>query len=492
MTTTKKKLPKAGAELPPWGEHGAIELLHRSPKTIRPSPLNPWALDEAVVYEIACSIRRDGFWGSVLGRYAEGGELELIWGHHRRAAAELAGLDEMPIEVIEANDRTVRRLQIAENWHRRKRHHYEEAVDFDALVKAGETVEEIAAGLALRVELVRRRLVLVDLIEDAAREYRADRFGTAVAEKLAALQPLDQERLLTWVLEQEPSANDVAEEIRQSVLLQLDLAPWDRKDPTLHGGACAACPKRTSAATFLFDDAADGDSCLDRECFGQKRAEHLDRACVKVEREAGESPKLVSTDANAPAGMLPADKWRRASGKDPCAVPAVVAAGQKRDGLGFGDPLHICGKGKACPIHGTKAPAPAGKPAPAPFESEEKARKEQAKKDRERRAELVAQVASDVPQERGLDVAQTRYVLDAFWHATHANHKARIADRRGWSEIPERLAPLDVEVLLLELALEQDPNLERVAAVVAAGKPKAVVIQPKPTKKPAAKAKKKR
>ena len=67
------------------------------------------------VGSICASISRNGFYGRVLCQKREDGSLRIIVGEHRWRAAKEVGLTEIPIEIIEVDDATARRILLVDN-----------------------------------------------------------------------------------------------------------------------------------------------------------------------------------------------------------------------------------------------------------------------------------------------------------------------------------------------------------------------------------------
>jgi ParB family chromosome partitioning protein len=113
---------------------------------IRPDPdqvrtQNKGADDEEVK-ELAASIREVGIENPLLIRYLRDEDIyELIAGERRYAAATLAGLEEVPVKLIDADAKTVRRLQLHENVHRANLTPMELGHALQQLVSDGETPE---------------------------------------------------------------------------------------------------------------------------------------------------------------------------------------------------------------------------------------------------------------------------------------------------------------------------------------------------------------
>jgi ParB family transcriptional regulator, chromosome partitioning protein len=118
-----------------------VEFLH-------PNPRNPRRLfAEAELDELAASIRERGIIQPILVRTARGGpdSYEIIAGERRWRAAQRAGTHDVPIVILEVNDREALELAIVENVQRTDLNPLEEAMGYQALTdEFGHNQDEIA------------------------------------------------------------------------------------------------------------------------------------------------------------------------------------------------------------------------------------------------------------------------------------------------------------------------------------------------------------
>ena len=104
---------------------------------LRPNPRNPRRdFAEADLEELVASVREKGILQAILVRAAaEGADLyEIIAGERRWRAAQRAGLHEVPINVIVADDREALELAIIENVQRSDLNPLEEAQGYERLI----------------------------------------------------------------------------------------------------------------------------------------------------------------------------------------------------------------------------------------------------------------------------------------------------------------------------------------------------------------------
>lgn len=115
--------------------------------------------DDASIQELAASIRADGILQPLDVRYLrEENYYQIVAGERRYTAAKLAGLQEVPVKLLNATDSEMRRLQIVENIHREELSPLELGAALVALVEAGSTAEDLAKLLCKTTSYVTKAL----------------------------------------------------------------------------------------------------------------------------------------------------------------------------------------------------------------------------------------------------------------------------------------------------------------------------------------------
>jgi ParB family chromosome partitioning protein len=123
------------------GEEGAALVRARGQKRVpieflRANPRNPRTVfDEADLEELTASIREKGIIQPILVRTVPGAAdaYEIIAGERRWRAAQRAGLHDVPIVTIEADDKQALEIAIIENVQRSNLNALEEALGYDRL-----------------------------------------------------------------------------------------------------------------------------------------------------------------------------------------------------------------------------------------------------------------------------------------------------------------------------------------------------------------------
>jgi ParB family transcriptional regulator, chromosome partitioning protein len=113
---------------------------------IRPGKYQPRTrMDQQALAELAASIRSQGLMQPLLVRPVEGDRYELIAGERRWRAAQMAGLDEVPVLVREVPDEAALALSLIENIQRENLNPMEEAAGVQRLVDEFKMTHEQAA-----------------------------------------------------------------------------------------------------------------------------------------------------------------------------------------------------------------------------------------------------------------------------------------------------------------------------------------------------------
>ena len=139
-----------------------IEFLRRNPR----NPRSHFA--EAELEELTASIRARGIIQPIVARPLARvpDAFEIVAGERRWRAAQRAGLHEVPVVVVEADDRLALELAIIENVQRSDLNALEEAAGYEALVaQHGYTQTDLAATLGKSRSHVANTLRLLKLPE---------------------------------------------------------------------------------------------------------------------------------------------------------------------------------------------------------------------------------------------------------------------------------------------------------------------------------------
>lgn len=158
----------SGSEAAATEEAAAVGTpLYVSLSRIAPNPNQPRkAFPEKELAKMAASIREHGILQPLVVRTRDDG-YELIIGERRWRAAQIAGLDEAPVVVLDATDRAALEMALVENVQRADLNPVELAHAYDELMRhEGMTQEEIGRRVGLDRSSVSNHLRLLDLSGD--------------------------------------------------------------------------------------------------------------------------------------------------------------------------------------------------------------------------------------------------------------------------------------------------------------------------------------
>ena len=120
--------------------------------------------DEQALQDLADSIAQFGLIQPVVVRKLDSGYYQIIAGERRWRASRLAGLSEIPVRVIEADDRRTAELALVENLLREDLNPIEEAKGYKTLIEEyGLTQEEAARSVGRSRPAITNALRLLSL-----------------------------------------------------------------------------------------------------------------------------------------------------------------------------------------------------------------------------------------------------------------------------------------------------------------------------------------
>ena len=129
-----------------FAESGQPETLPIS--RIEPKQDQPRSyFDEASLAELSSSIAEHGIIQPITVRKLDGGYYQIIAGERRWRAARMAGLREVPVRIIEADDKKTMELSLVENLQREDLNPVEEALGYRTLMQEYSMTQEGAANV---------------------------------------------------------------------------------------------------------------------------------------------------------------------------------------------------------------------------------------------------------------------------------------------------------------------------------------------------------
>ena len=154
---------------------GAKKQESESVKTLRISELEPRKdqprrnFDEAALNQLAESIRSNGVLQPILVTKQPNGFYSIVAGERRYRASKIAGLTEVPVIIIEADEKKIAEIALIENLQREDLNPIEEAAAYRSLMKEHEmTQEELSQRVGKSRSAIANSTRLLDLPNEVA------------------------------------------------------------------------------------------------------------------------------------------------------------------------------------------------------------------------------------------------------------------------------------------------------------------------------------
>ncbi len=175
--------------------------------------------DADSLQELADSIRIHGVLQPITVRRMQGGKYQIIAGDRRYRASLLAGLSQIPAQVITADEKTVMELALIENLQREDLSPLEEARGYKSLMEdCSLTQEEVSTRVGKSRSAVANVLRLL-LLPLAIQEYlEQGAFTAGHARALLALPSEDQYALAEEIISQELTVRETEARVKQLLL----------------------------------------------------------------------------------------------------------------------------------------------------------------------------------------------------------------------------------------------------------------------------------
>jgi len=189
------------------------------------------SFDPEKLEELAESIRQHGVIQPLTVRKLSSGYYQIIAGERRWRAARLAGLEEIPAVVIEADDRTAMELAMIENLQREDLNPIEEAEGFRALIESyGMTQEQAAASVGKSRSAVANAMRLLDLEESLQVLVEDGELSAGHARSILPLSPAMRAEAVKTILHSGLSVRQT-EQLVKRLLAQGEVKPEPKKQP---------------------------------------------------------------------------------------------------------------------------------------------------------------------------------------------------------------------------------------------------------------------
>lgn len=217
----------------------ALGVVYRMPiSDLHPHPLNPYKVrEDQPMKDLVESVQKSGVLVPAIARPLDSGGYQLISGHRRMRASELAGLDFMPVIVSSLNDDEAIILLVDSNIQREDVLPSERAkaykLKMDAVKRQGKrtdltspnvsakfrTDDEIGENAGISGDTVRNYIALNDLIPELLQMVDEKKIALSPAYQISRL-PEDEQLILLETIESEQATPSLSQALRMKKLSQ--------------------------------------------------------------------------------------------------------------------------------------------------------------------------------------------------------------------------------------------------------------------------------
>lgn len=185
---------------------------------LEPRPDQPRQIfDEEKLEELAQSIREHGVLQPVTVRAADQGYYQIVAGERRWRAARMAGLTEIPVNIVEVTDREAAEIALIENLQREDLNPVEEARGFEKLMADyGLTQEQVADRVGKSRPVIANAVRLLGLAPAALSLTEEGRLSMSQARALLELTDARaQEELARQAAENGMSVREIGSAVKR-------------------------------------------------------------------------------------------------------------------------------------------------------------------------------------------------------------------------------------------------------------------------------------
>ena len=187
--------------------------------------------DEDKLEELAESIREHGIIQPLTVRKLASGYYQIIAGERRWRASRLAGLSEVPVSIIEADDRKAMELAMIENLQREDLNPMEEAEGYKALIEQYDmTQEQAAERVGKSRSAVANAMRLLQLEDEIRSLIETNQLSAGHARAIVPLSPALRKEAVKTILKNGLSVRQT-EQLAKRLQNAKD-KPEKKKDPT--------------------------------------------------------------------------------------------------------------------------------------------------------------------------------------------------------------------------------------------------------------------
>lgn len=288
------------------------------------NPLNPRGeLMPNTLDELAASIVEHGILTPLLAVPA-GDVVHLVAGRRRRAAAEMAGLRELPVVLHRLTPVEQLEIMLVENMQRRDLSPLQEGRGFYALTREGLSQTEVARRLSITPRRVQLGLDLLKLEPSVARSFDSgDLPQLLITEFVRLPNPAEQRRYAALALQRRLKTSELAEYMRQQRRAESHVGVATRPASQPEGSRPAAAGE-TDAPEVLAETPSGGAACAAGDVSEPAaRAARIERPEAHTRSEAA---ALLSGDSTASFAVLRRALKYACQGCDEERFPAICRA----------------------------------------------------------------------------------------------------------------------------------------------------------------------
>ncbi len=176
----------------------SIEESNESVKTLRLSEIEPEPTQPRTIFnhepleELASSIATHGLLQPIIVREGKNGYYRIVAGERRWRASKMAGLTEVPVVIIDADDKEAAELSLIENLQRENLNIIEEALAYKPLIdEYNLTQKEVSGRIGKSREFVANAMRLLDLPEEIIELVKKNELSAGHARTLLGLKHKD-------------------------------------------------------------------------------------------------------------------------------------------------------------------------------------------------------------------------------------------------------------------------------------------------------------
>ena len=199
--------------------------------------------EEDEIQSLCDSLRAHGLLQPIVVRRAGDG-YQLVAGERRLRAAVKAGWSEVPVQVVEADDRQIAELALVENLQRKDLNPLEKAASFQRYLQEYDcTQEELAARLKLDRSTVSNFIRLLELPSQVQQSLRQGKITQGHARSLLPLGDEREQMALCRRIQEEGLSVRQTEALVQETIEQADAEPLS----LVAGDGCKPSPRRPTS-----------------------------------------------------------------------------------------------------------------------------------------------------------------------------------------------------------------------------------------------------